>query len=134
MCPDFQTLNKLTIKDTFPIPFIDDLLDEVSGAQYFTKIDLRYGFHQIHIKEEDIPKTSFHTHESQYEFLIMQFGLCNSPSTFQSLMNHVFFPFLHHFVLDFFNDILINCKTWQAHLTHVDHILHLLSKQKLFLK
>jgi hypothetical protein len=86
------------------------------------------------MQEADIPKTTFRTHKGHYEFLVMPFGLCNSPSTFQSLMNHVFRPFLHHFVLVFFDDILIYSKTWQSHLSHVDQILHLLSQHQIFLK
>jgi hypothetical protein len=86
------------------------------------------------MQEANIPKTSFLTHEGPYEFLVMPFGLCNSPSTFQDLMNHVFLPFLCHFVLVFFDDILIYSKIWQSHLSHVDPILHLLSQHQIFLK
>jgi hypothetical protein len=134
MCPEFRALNKLSIKEKFPIPVIDDLLDELSGAHFFTKLDLCSGYHQICMKEEDIPKTSFRTHEGHYEFLVILFGFCNALSTFQSLMNHVLHPFLNHFVLFFFHYILIYRKNWTYHIRHVDRVLHILSHHQCFLK
>ena len=126
MCPYYMELNKLTIKDKFPIPTIDEFLDELHGAIYFSKLDIHSKYHQIRMKIE------VRTYEGHYDSLVMPFFLSNSPSTFQGLMNSIFKSFLRNFVLVFFDDILIYNKSCKDHVQHVDKVLKLLEKKQLY--
>ncbi|GJX69334.1 putative reverse transcriptase domain-containing protein [Tanacetum coccineum] len=134
MCIDYRELNKLTIKNRYPLPRIDDLFDQLQGACCFSKIDLRSGYHQLRVREEDIPKTAFRTRYGHFEFTVMPFGLTNAPAIFMDLMNRVCKPYLDKFVIVFIDDILIYSKSEEEHEVHLKTILDLLQKEKLYAK
>ncbi|KAI3494636.1 hypothetical protein L1887_40553 [Cichorium endivia] len=134
MCIDYRELNKLTVKNRYPLPRIDDLFDQLQGSSYFSKINLRSGYHQLRVQEEDIPKTAFRTRYGHYEFVVMPFGLTNAPAVFMDLMNRVCRPFLDKFVIVFIDDILIYSRSKEEHGQHLRLILELLRKEKLYAK
>ncbi|KAJ9565618.1 hypothetical protein OSB04_001584 [Centaurea solstitialis] len=125
MCIDYQELNKVTIKNRYPLPRIDDLFDLLQGAAWFSKIDLRSGYHQLKVKEADVHKTAFRTMYGHYEFLVIPFGLTNAPTAFMDLMNRVYRPMLDTSVIVFIDDILIYSKTKEEHATHLRGVLEL---------
>ncbi|KAL4038316.1 hypothetical protein IC575_001930 [Cucumis melo] len=115
LCIDYRELNKVTVKNRYPLPRIDDLFNQLQGATVFSKIDLRSGYHQLRIKDGDVPKTAFRSRYGHYEFILMSFGLTNAPAVFMDLMNRVFREFLDTFVIVFIDDILIYSKTEAEH-------------------
>lgn len=133
-CVDFRRLNSATVKNKFPLPVVDELLDELAGAQYFSKIDLRAGYHQIRMREENEEKTAFKTHHGHYHFRVMPFGLCNAPATFQCLMNSVFGRYVRKFIIIFLDDILVFSADLQEHEQHLRLTLDLLREHQLFAK
>ncbi|GJR36254.1 putative reverse transcriptase domain-containing protein [Tanacetum coccineum] len=134
MCIDYRELNKLTVKNRYPLPRIDDLFDQLQGSSVYSKIDLRTGYHQLRIREEDIPITAFRTRYGHYEFQVMPFGLTNAPAVFMDLMNRVCKPYLDKFVIVFIDDILIYSKGKEEHEEHLKTILELLKKEQLYAK
>jgi hypothetical protein len=134
MCTDYRALNKITKKNVYPLPRIDELLDRLQGAKFFTKIDLRQGYHQIRIKEDDVEKTAFRTRYGHYEYTVLPFGLTNAPATFMGLMNEVFRPLLDKSVVVYLDDILIYSRSWEDHKRHVAEVLQRLREHKLYAK
>ncbi|GJS35866.1 putative reverse transcriptase domain-containing protein [Tanacetum coccineum] len=134
MCIDYHELNKLTVKNRYPLPRIDDLFDQLQGSRVYSKIDLRSGYHQLRVREEDISKTAFRTRYGHYEFQVMPFGLTNTPAIFMDLMNRVCKAYLDRFVIVFIDDILIYSKSRKEHEGHLKLILNLLKKEELYAK
>jgi hypothetical protein len=134
MCMDYRPLNEVTIKNKYPLPWIDILFDQLIGDRVFSKMDLRSGYHQIHIRPEDVPKTAFTTRYGLFEYLVMSFGLTNAPAHFTYLMNSVFMPELDKFVMVFIDDILIYSKNEEEHAKHLLIVLAHLREHQLYAK
>lgn len=134
MCVDYRALNEITIKNKYPLPRIDNLFDQLKGAGVFSKIDLRSGYHQLKIRQEDIPKTAFSTRYGLFECTVMSFGLTNAPAYFMNLMNKVFMEYLGRFVIVFIDDILVYSKSEEEHEEHLRSVLSKLRDHQLYAK
>lgn len=134
LCVDYKRLNQQTVKDIFPTPLIEDLMDELSGSSIYSKLDLKSDYHQLRMDLGEEHKTAFETHAGNFEYLVMPFGLTNALASFQALMNHIFLPFLRRFVIIFFDDILIYSPTLEEHVTHLQTVFQTIKEQKLYLK
>nr|GFC55760.1 putative reverse transcriptase domain-containing protein [Tanacetum cinerariifolium] len=134
MCIDYRELNRLTVRNRYPLARIDDLFDQLQGSSVYSKIDLRSGYHQLRVREEDIPKTAFRIRYGHYEFQVMPFGLTNALAVFMDLMNQVCKPYMDKFMIVFIDDILIYSKNEKDHEEHLKAILELLEKEELYAK
>jgi hypothetical protein len=134
MCVDYRSLNEVTFKNKYPLPRIEDLFDQMKGGKIFSKIDLRSGYHQLKIRAEDVPKTTFTTRYGLYEFLVMSFGMTNAPAYFMNLMNKVFMEYLDHFVVVFIDDILVYSPNEETHEDHLSLVLQKLCDNQLYAK
>ena len=134
MCIDYRQINKVTVKNKYPLSRIEDLFYQLKGASVFSKIDLRSGYYQLRVKEEDVPKTAFRTRYGHYEFLVMPFGLTNAPAAFMDLMNRVFRPYVDQFIVVFIDDILVYSKDAKEHEQHLRIGLETLREKKLYSK
>ena len=134
LCIDYRQLNRVTIKNRYPLPRIDDLFDQLRGARVYSKIDLRTGYHQLRVREADIPKTTFRMRYGRFKFTVMPFGLTNAPTTFMDLMHRVFHPYFDRFVVVFMDDILIYSETEEDHEDHLRVVLQTLRDHQLYAK
>ena len=134
LCIDYRQLNRVTIKNRYPLPRIDDLFDQMRGARVFSKIDLRFGYYQLKIRNDDVPKMAFRTRYGHYEFLVMPFGITNAPATFMGLMNKVFQDYLDRFFIVFIDDILVYSRTKEEHVRHLSLVLKKLREHRLYAK
>ncbi|PKA54038.1 RNA-directed DNA polymerase like [Apostasia shenzhenica] len=134
LCIDYRELNKITIKNKYLLPRIDDLFDQLKNAKVFSKIDLRFDYHQLRIRAQDISKSAFRTRYDHYEFVVMPFGLTNAPAVFMDLMNQIFQPYLDKFIIVFIDDILIYSSSEEEYEEHLKMALKTLRDKKLYVK